>query len=58
MATLAVSSELPQMDISVTIGAASTDVFEDQAGVALRTAHLLMHAPQWISGLIVIEIWI
>jgi hypothetical protein len=46
------------MDISVTIGAASTDVFEDQAGVALRTAHLLMHATQWISGLIVIEIWI
>jgi hypothetical protein len=40
----------------VTIGAASTDVLEDQAGVALRAAHLLMHAPQWISGLIVIEI--
>ena len=46
------------MDIGVTIGAASTDVFEDQAGVALRTAQLLMHAPQWISGLIVIEVWI
>jgi hypothetical protein len=58
MATLAVGSKLPPMDIGVTIGAASTDVFEDQAGVALRTAQLLMHAPQWISGLIVIEVWI
>jgi hypothetical protein len=58
MATLAVSSKLPPMDIGVTIGAASTDVLEDQTGVALRAAHLLMHAPQWISGLIVIEIWI
>lgn len=56
MATFAVGSKLPPMDIGVTIGAASTDVFEDQAGMALRAAHLLMHAPQWISGLIVIEI--
>jgi hypothetical protein len=45
MATLAVGSELPPMNIGVTIGAASTDVFEDQAGVALRAAHILVHAP-------------
>jgi hypothetical protein len=58
MAALAIGSKLPPMDIRVAIGTAGTDVFEDQAGVALRTAHLLMHAPQWISGLIVIEIWV
>ena len=58
MAVLAASAKLPPMNIGMTIGAASTDVFEDQAGVTLRAVHLLMHAPQWVSRLVVIKIWI
>lgn len=55
MATLAVSSKLPAVYVRVAIGAVAADVLEHQAGVALRTTDLLVHAPQGIPGLIVIE---
>ena len=56
VATLAVGAKLPPMNIRMAIRATCADVFEDQFGVALRAAHLAVHAPQWITRLVVIEI--
>ena len=56
VATLAVGSKLPSMNVCVAISTTGADIFEDHASVALRATHLLVHAPQWVSRLVVIEI--
>jgi len=56
MALLAIGSKLPTMNIRMAIGAARTHVAEDQTGVALRAAHVGVHAPQGIPGLVVVEL--
>lgn len=44
------------MDIRVTIGAIVTDIREHQVHVALRAGNMFVHAPQWISRLVVIKL--
>src|SRR5579863_1905770 len=46
------------MNISMAIRTVLAHVFEDQACVALRAADLLMHPPQRITCLVVIELWV
>lgn len=55
MATLAVGSELPAMNVGVAIGAARAHVLECQAEVALCARHICMHTAQRIAGLVMIE---
>jgi hypothetical protein len=42
MALFAVGSELAAMNVRVAIGATGADVAEDQAGMALRAANVLV----------------
>jgi hypothetical protein len=56
MAAFTVGPELAAMNVSVAIGAALADVLEDEAGMALDAAHLLMHAAQRIACAVVIEL--
>lgn len=58
MAVFAVCTELPAMYVCVAVRAILAYVFEDQAGVALGACHLLVHAPQRVSSVIVIELGI
>jgi len=55
VATLAVGSELPAMNVGVAIGAARAHVLECQTEMALGACHLCMHAAQRIPGLVMIE---
>ena len=55
MAALAVCAKLSPVDVGMAIGAMRTGVIEDQAGMALRTGYLLVHAPQRIRRMIMIE---
>jgi hypothetical protein len=55
VATLAICAKLPAMDVGVTVGTAFAYVLEHETGVALRAAYFLMHATQWIPGVVVIE---
>jgi hypothetical protein len=41
----------------VTIGAIPADVREDRLGVAQRAGYFFVHAPQGITGLVVVEFW-
>ena len=43
------------MNIGVAVLATLSDIGEDGFHVTLRTSHGLMHAAQWITGLVVIE---
>lgn len=56
VATFAIGAELAAVNIRVAIGATLADVLEDEAGMALGAAHLLVHAAQWIARLVVIEL--
>lgn len=56
MALLAVRAQLPAMNIGVAIVAALSDVRKDRLDVALDAGDRLMHAPQRISSLVVIEL--
>ncbi len=56
VAALAIGSELAAMDICVALGALGADLFEHQAGVALRARNLSMHTTQRIASLVVIEL--
>ena len=57
MAILAVSTELPAMNISVAIGALFTNVSEDFFHMAGITRNMFMHTPQRVLGFdIVIEL--
>jgi hypothetical protein len=44
VAALAVGAELASVDVSVAISAMSAHILEDQARMALRAAHLLVHS--------------
>ena len=55
MAVLAIRSELPPVNVCVTIRALGAHVFEDHTRVALRACHLIMHSAQRIARLIVIK---
>ena len=56
MAAFAVRAELTTMNVSMAISAMSAGVLEDQAGMALGAGHLLMHAAQRISRMVVVEL--
>jgi len=58
VATLAIGAKLPAMDVGVTIGTFRADILENQTGMALGAADLLMHSPQGIASAIVVEFWI
>jgi len=58
VAALAISAKLSAMDVGVTIGAFRTDILENQTGMTLSAADLLMHSPQRIAGAIVVELWV
>jgi hypothetical protein len=51
----AIGPELTAMNVGVTVRTLRTYVLENQAGMALDTAHILMHTAERVSGLIVIE---
>jgi len=51
----AIGPELTAMNVGVTVRTLRTYVLENQAGMALGTAYVLMHTAERVSGLIVIE---
>ena len=55
MAALAVCAELAAVNVSVAVCAMRADLLEDQVRMALRAFHFLMHSPQGIPSLIMIE---
>ena len=55
VALLAIDAHLPFVNVGVAIGAPATHIREDRLGVTLGAGHILVHAPQRIFGLIVIE---
>ena len=55
VAAFAVRPELTTVNVGVTVETLRTYVLENQARMALGTAHVLMHTAQRVSGLIVIE---
>lgn len=55
MAVGAVGPELTAVNVRVTVRTLRTYVLENQAGMALCTAHVLMHTAKRVSGLIMIE---
>lgn len=55
MTALAVRAKLPAMYVRVAIGAVGAYVLEFQVGVAFGAGHLLVHSPERVAGLIVIE---
>ena len=55
VALLAISSQLAAVDVRMAILATLTDVGKYGLHVALRAGDGLMHSPQWIPRLIVIE---
>ena len=56
VAAFAVSAKLAAVDVGVTIGAVGADIFENQAGMAGRASHLLVHSAQGVGRLVVIEL--
>jgi hypothetical protein len=56
MALLAIRSHLPLVNIGVAIRTVLPNVGECRLDVAQNTVHLLVHAPQRILGLVVIEL--
>ena len=53
---LAVGAKLAAMNVGMAVGAILAHVLENQACMALGAGHLLVHAPQRIPGVIVIEL--
>ena len=58
VAALAVCAEAAAVDVSMAVRTMRADFLENQACVTLGAFHLLMHATQWITGLIVTELGI
>lgn len=58
VATLAICAKLAAVNIGMTIGALGAYFLEDEIGMAFRAGDFLVHAAQWITGLIVIEVGI
>ena len=56
VAVFAIRSELPAVNVSVTVCTMLAHIFENETGVALRAADLLMHAAEWESGVVVVEL--
>lgn len=56
MTTLAVGAHLAAMDIRMAIGTMLANIFKDEAGVALCTRNLLVHAAERVSRHVVIEL--
>ena len=55
VALLAVGAHLPPVNIGVAVGAILPDIRKHRLHVALHAFHLLVHAAQRITGLVVIE---
>jgi hypothetical protein len=55
VAALAVGAELAAVNVGVAISAMGTYILEDQAGMALRAAHLFVHSTQRITSVVMIE---
>ena len=58
VAPLAIASHLPPVNVRMAVGALHPDVGEGKPGVALPAAHRLVHSPQRVPRLIVIEVGI
>lgn len=56
VATFTIRAELAAMDIGMAIGAMGTYILENERGVALDAAYVLVHSPQRIAGVVVIEL--
>jgi len=56
VALFAISAKLAAMNIRVAVRAVAAHILEDQAGVALRAANLLVHPAQRVAGSIVVEL--
>jgi len=56
VAAFTIGAKLPAMNVGVAVGAMGTYVFENEAGVALCAAYLLMHATEGIASGVVIEL--
>lgn len=56
VALLAVRSELPFVDVSMTIRALVAHIAKYRFHVALGARDLLMHAAQWVAGLAMVEL--
>lgn len=53
---LTICAELALMDVGVAVGALLTHVCEYRLDVALGAGHSLMHTPQWITSLVMVEL--
>ena len=56
MALFAIRTHLTPVDIGMAIRAFRPHIGEDQLDVAFDALNLFVHAPEWIGGLIVIEL--
>lgn len=56
VAAFAIGTELTTMNVCMAIGAVRAYVLEHQLGVAIRACHLLVHASQGVTGLVVVEL--
>lgn len=56
MATLALCSHLPAMDVSMTIGAAQPDIRKHRTHMALRAHNFFVHSAKWIFRPVVVEL--
>ena len=56
MALFTVGAHLPAVEIGMAIGAPGSGVGENRLGVAARTSHVFVHAPQRIGSLVVIKL--
>lgn len=57
VALRAVCSHFSLMNISMTILASLAYIREHRLGVAPRAGHLFMQTPEWVLGLVVVELW-
>src|ERR1035441_1475133 len=58
MAAFAVGAELTAMNVGMTISAMRAYILENQIGMALGAGHLLVHAAQRITSVVVIKLGI
>ena len=56
VALLAVGSQLPAVNVGMAVLAALPDIGKHRLHVALHAGHRLVHAAQWITSLIVVEL--
>ena len=54
----AVGAHLALVHVCVTVLAVLTDIRKYRLYVTLRAPHLFVHAPQRITGFVVIELWL